>query len=87
MHEHCHGDHEHCHDHHHDHSHEHHSPEESLALLAYMLVHNRHHAEELHELSHCGDEAAAELLHEAVEFFNKGNDQLEKVLDLMEDKV
>ena len=51
--------HEHCHEHNHDHCHEHHSPEEALALLAYMLVHNRQHAEELHELAHSVDEAAA----------------------------
>jgi len=79
--------HEHGHEHHHDHSHEHHSPEEALALLAYMLVHNRHHAEELHELAHGMDEKAAELLHKAVEDFNAGNDKLEKVLDMMEEKV
>ena len=38
--------------HSHEHSHEHtaSSPEEVLALLKYMLEHNRHHAEELHDL-------------------------------------
>ena len=45
-------DHVHPHDHEHTHSHDHHSPEEALALLTYMLGHNRHHAEELHELAH-----------------------------------
>jgi hypothetical protein len=79
--------HEHCHEHNHDHCHEHHSPEEALALLAYMLVHNRQHAQELHELAHSVDEAAAALLHEAVEAFNAGNDKLEKVLDLLEGKI
>ena len=40
--------------HSHEHSHEHtaSSPEEVLALLKYMLEHNRHHAEELHDLAH-----------------------------------
>ena len=41
-------DHVHPHDHEHTHSHDHHSPEEALALLTYMLGHNRHHAQELH---------------------------------------
>ena len=53
MHEHEH-DHDHAH-HCHPHSHEHTgdkpmSPEEVLALLNYMLDHNRHHADELHDL-------------------------------------
>ena len=41
--------------HSHDHSHAHGqevSPEERLALLKYMVQHNAHHAEELHELAH-----------------------------------
>ena len=53
MHEHEH-DHDHAH-HCHPHSHEHTgdkpmSPEEVLALLNYMLDHNRHHADELHDI-------------------------------------
>ena len=55
-HEHPH-EHVHTHDHEHTHSHEHsHSGFESIqqaeALMKYMLDHNRHHAEELHELCH-----------------------------------
>ena len=55
MHEHEH-DHDHAH-HCHPHSHEHTgdkpmSPEEVLALLNYMLDHNRHHADELHDICH-----------------------------------
>ena len=49
-------DHEHPHEHHHGHA----SAEETLALLTYMLGHNRHHAEELHELG----EMIAENTHE-----------------------
>lgn len=55
--------HEHGHDH--GHTHEHHSPEETVALLAYMVTHNQHHAEELHELAHSVEGEAAQLLHEA----------------------
>ena len=53
MHEHEH-DHDHAH-HSHPHSHEHTggkpmSHEEVLALLTYMLDHNRHNADELHDI-------------------------------------
>ena len=64
MHEHEH-DHDHAH-HCHPHSHEHSgdkpmSPEEVLALLNYMLDHNRHHADELHDICHAlEDEGKAE---------------------------
>lgn len=46
-------------------AHDVHSPEETLALLTYMLGHNRHHAEELHELAHSVDGEAQQLLHDA----------------------
>ena len=73
--------HEHTHDH--DHEHKAHSPEETLALLGYMIDHNRHHAEELHELAHSAGEESAELIHEAVELFNAGNEKLSKALSLL----
>ena len=42
------------------------SPEETLALLNYMLDHNRHHADELHDICHSleanGKSEAAEKL-------------------------
>ena len=60
-------EHDHDHAHHcHPHSHEHTgdkpmSPEEVLALLNYMLDHNRHHADELHDICHAlEDEGKAE---------------------------
>lgn len=61
MHEHEH-DHDHAH-HCHPHSHEHTgdkpmSPEEVLALLNYMLDHNRHHADELHDICHALEDEA-----------------------------
>lgn len=83
-HDHDHGhthDHEHTHDH--THSHEHHSPEEALALLAYMVQHNRHHAEELHELAHSMEDEAAQLIHDAILDFNLGNEKLDEALRLL----
>ena len=72
----------------HDHPHHHEVSKEAgedLALLTYMLDHNRHHAEELHELAHdlsdAGKEAAAALLHEALDFYDKGNEKLAQALE------
>ena len=71
--------HEHGHDH--GHTHEHHSPEETVALLSYMVTHNQHHAEELHELAHdLGDSEAAQLIHDAVVDFEVGNKKLAEAL-------
>ena len=85
-HEHC----GHCHEHTHadgtTHTHSHataSSPEEALALLKYMLDHNRHHAEELHDLAHNFDEVSAELLHEAVDKLGESNDLIEQALSLI----
>lgn len=75
--------HEHPHEHDHVHAHKAHSPEEALALLSYMADHNKHHAEELHELAHDMDDATAALIHEAVELFNAGNEKLEKALHML----
>ena len=64
----------------HDHGHGEHTytPEEAMALLRYHAVHNAHHAEELHELSHifskAGDTARAEALHEASQLLQKASD-------------
>ena len=75
------------HDHSHDHSHKVSGPDETLALLSYMLDHNRHHAEDLHEIYHSleanGKKEAAAILHEAMDDFNKANDKLEKALKLV----
>lgn len=68
----------------HDHSHAAaSSPEEALALLKYMLDHNRHHAEELHDLAHNFDEVSAELLHDAVDKLGESNDLIEQALSLI----
>ena len=76
--------HDHVHDHDHPHTHDHPhgqaqamSPEETLALLNYMLDHNRHHADELHDVCHSleanGRAAAAEKLAEALHHFDHSN--------------
>ena len=99
-HEHTHGHaHEHSHAHEgggsHSHSHEHThshgeisafgSRDQAAALMSYMLDHNRHHAEELHELCHkleaSGKNEAALLIDEAVERFNEGNVLLAAALE------
>lgn len=77
--------HEHIHDHDHSHTHDHTSPEESLALLTYMLGHNRHHAEELHELAHNLEDEAAQLIHDAVIDFELGNEKLAEALHILQE--
>jgi len=86
----------HTHTHAHDHTHEHgehehahthdagSTPEQTMALLGYMLNHNRDHAAEIHELAHRlaaeGKTEEAELIHKGVAFYNDGNDQLAEAL-------
>ena len=62
------------------------SPEEALALLTYMLNHNRHHAEELHDLAHCFDEVSGDLVHEAVDKLEESNALLEQALSLLKNQ-
>lgn len=74
------------HEHGHGHTHTHataSSPEEALALLKYMLDHNRHHAEELHDLAHSFDDVAADLIHDAVDKLGESNDLIEQALSLI----
>ena len=75
------------HDHNHEHHHHNESPSKTLALMTYMLDHNKQHAEELHDISHNlsgeGQEEAAKLLHEAVHDFESGNQKLEQALKLV----
>ena len=89
-HEHCGHSHTHTHadgtTHSHAHTHSHaaaSSPEEALALLKYMLDHNRHHAEELHDLGHCFDDVAGDLIHDAVDKLGESNDLIEQALSLI----
>jgi len=87
-------EHPHAHDHSHDHAHAHSHPhehtggfesiEQAEALMKYMLEHNRHHAEELHEVCHkledMGKTAAADRLGKALESYYEGNDALAAAL-------
>lgn len=59
------------------------SPEKREALLAYMVDHERSHADELHEMAHQIDGEAADLIHEAVDLFTQGADKLEAALNVM----
>ena len=92
-------DHECCggHDHgHHHHDHEcgcgcgcggHDQPDENVAILTYMLDHNRHHALELKEIAAhlrtVGKEEAAAQIEKGVEDFEKGNMRLSIALSLV----
>jgi hypothetical protein len=75
-----HDGHGHCHDHDHGVT-----PDKSAALLKYMVEHNRHHAEELHELAHKLSGETAELIHQAVHDFDHGNEKLEAALRQMKE--
>ena len=71
----------------HEHIHEHgeNDLKKNLALLTYMLDHNRHHAAELHELAHslfhAGEAEAAEMIEDGIKYMNMGNDKLEAALN------
>ena len=83
--------HEHAHEHVSGHHHEHGdtpelTPEQTLALMSYMLDHNRHHADELHDICHALEDAgkteAAAALADALHEYDHGNSKLEKALEL-----
>ena len=78
--------HEHEHTHEHGHTHEVHSPEETVALLTYMVGHNQHHSEELHELAHSVEGEAQQLLHEAVVELTLGNEKLAEALRILKEE-
>ena len=82
--------HTHSHEHEHDHGHSHSvasSPEEAQALLKYMLDHNQHHAEELHDLAHCFEAEIADLVHDAVDKLEESNDLMEQALALLNNGI
>jgi len=89
-HEECGHDHEHHHGCGHDHhgcGHDHGPQDENVAILSYMLDHNRHHAMELKEIAaHLreeGKEEAAAQIEKGVEDFEKGNMRLSIALSLV----
>lgn len=79
---------------HHTHAHEHSHISENAELdmaarkatLAYLLEHNRHHAQEIHDLAHGCEEKTAALLHEASALIDQGNDKIEAALALMKEE-
>lgn len=72
----------------HDHFHEtitaFESKEQAIALVSYMLDHNKSHTEELHEICHkleaSDDREAAFLIDDAVDHYREGNALLESAL-------
>ena len=97
-HEHKHGhdhnkdsDHNHTHDSNHEHKHDHNdsvnASAKDLALLKYMLDHNKQHARELSEtgarLEDAGLASAAKLIKDAVHDFDHANEKLEKAVSLI----
>ena len=76
---------------HHEHTHENitafESVEQAVKVLDYMLDHNKHHAEEVHEICHklelSGEAEAAEFLDKAVDAFREGNTLMENALRLL----
>ena len=88
----CCGGHDHEHEHHHDHGWGcgcggHDLPDENVAILTYMLDHNRHHALELKEIAahlrEVGKDEAAAQIEKGVEDFEKGNMRLSIALSLV----
>jgi len=74
---------EHVHEHEHKHGGEVSPEERTRALLAYMIDHNEHHADELAELLEDIDGAAKKKLQEAIGSFEVANTQLHEVLELL----
>lgn len=76
--------------HHHDHAHDHAhaaSPEQGIALVSYMVEHNKSHIQEMLDMAHMvEDEQAHELMHEAAELLEQGNAKLAEALALLQDK-
>lgn len=87
VHEHAHTDgtvHTHDHVHEGEHVHEHsakNEAEQTKALLAYMIHHNEHHAEELADMIEALPEESAKKLRKAIGTFEAANVELQEVLD------
>lgn len=81
-----HGEHEHCRAHSHE-GQPPHTADETTALLTYMIDHNKHHGEDLHEIYHsleaAGKTEAAQHVHEAMHQYEHGNAELAEALKLI----
>jgi len=82
-----HNTHSHSAGHGHNHTEKPATPPKDLALLKYMLEHNRQHAHELSEmgerLNDAGSEGAAELIRDAVHYFAHANEKLDEAVALI----
>jgi len=58
--------------------------EELLALLKYMADHNKHHSEELQDLSHSADDKVKILLYEAVKDLESSTEKIYQAIKLLE---
>lgn len=74
----------------HEHTHEdiqNHGQDETVALLNYMIDHNKHHGEDLHEIYHSledsGKTEAANLVHEAMHEYDHASEKLAEALKLI----
>ena len=65
----------------HNHSHE---DLEAVALLKYMIDHNKLHADELYDIANKLNGTAKELVHAAVIDYETGTGKLEKALKVLE---
>lgn len=92
--------HEYMHEHGHEHSHEHHHEhlpadanvsQKTVALLGYMVEHNKAHAEEVHDLAHAlsaaGKEEEASLIHRGVALYREGNELLARALAALKEEA
>ena len=89
-HDHDHGVHHHHHEHHHDHGEgAGTAPEQTVALLSYMLDHNRAHADDIHELAHkleaMGYHEVAALMGEGLSCYIDGNERLAEALEALKE--
>lgn len=70
----------------HNHNHDVNDREELLALIKYMASHNESHTRELSSLLDKMDFASADardILANAIEHYNSGNDMMNKAIELL----
>lgn len=64
----------------------HSAKEEQIALLAYMISHNKDHTNEIHDVAHEATGDAAQLLHEAIDLYNAGTEKLTEALGIIKEQ-